>query len=69
MKEILPTQRSSGRKATVSTREVSSPQDLQRFIDFPYRLYKDCPYWIPPIKKAEAGFLIPKKILHSNTAR
>ena len=22
---------------------------VKRFVDLPYRLYKDCPQWVPPL--------------------
>ena len=33
--------------------EVSSREDLKKFIELPYRLYRNDPKWIPPIKKDE----------------
>lgn len=32
---------------------VNNSKTLKDFIDFPYTLYKDNPYWIPPIKSDE----------------
>ncbi len=37
----------------VEIKEVNSKKDLRDFIEFPYRLYKNDPLWIPPIKKSE----------------
>ncbi len=34
-------------------RPVNDKRTLKDFIDFPYLLYKDNPYWIPPIKSDE----------------
>lgn len=34
-------------------RTVASKSDLKAFVRFPFQLYKDCPYWVPPINKAE----------------
>ncbi len=31
--------------------KVMSKRDLDRFIDLPFFLYKDNPYWVPPLKK------------------
>jgi len=33
--------------------EVTNKQDLKRFVAFPFSLYKDNPYWVPPIIKDE----------------
>ena len=35
----------------IEIREVESSSDLKRFIDFPYRLYHDDPWWVPPLKR------------------
>lgn len=32
---------------------VEGKQDLKRFVDFPYSLYKDNPYWVPPLRNGE----------------
>ena len=61
MKSTNGTFSPSMRKKTVTVREVSTPADLRLFIDLPFRIYRDCPYWIPPIKKAEAAFFNPEK--------
>ncbi len=29
--------------------EVASRRDFKEFLDFPYRLYKNHPYWVPPL--------------------
>jgi hypothetical protein len=30
--------------------DTSSRKDVRRFIDVPFRLYADCPQWVPPIR-------------------
>ncbi|MFZ2897880.1 MAG: hypothetical protein WA004_04615 [Saprospiraceae bacterium] len=45
----------------VKIRNVHSVEDIRRFAGFPFSLYKDCPWWIPPIKKAEEAMLDPGK--------
>lgn len=30
--------------------EVKSKKDLKRFIDFQYFLYKDCKFFVPPLR-------------------
>ena len=34
---------------SVSIKEVVSKKDLKNFIKFPHTLYKDTPYWVPPL--------------------
>ena len=29
--------------------EVSSKKDIREFVKFPFELYKNSPYWVPPI--------------------
>ena len=41
----------------VTVRPVLTPQDLQSFIDFPYRLHRDEPRWIPPHPEVRARIL------------
>ncbi|MFP4490124.1 MAG: GNAT family N-acetyltransferase [Spirochaetaceae bacterium] len=45
----------------IELREVVSKRDLREFISFPYRLYKDHPYWVPPLYFDEKNTLSPKK--------
>ena len=41
----------------ITVKEVISKRDLRKFVKFPFRLYKNNPYWIPPIISEElAGF-------------
>ena len=32
---------------------ISSPEEFEAFVEFPFTLYKNHPYWVPPIKKEE----------------
>ena len=34
-------------------RPVASPADLRRFIQLPYRLYRDDPNWVPPLRSEQ----------------
>jgi hypothetical protein len=34
-------------------KEATSKADLKKFVKFPFSLYKDSPYWVPPIIKDE----------------
>ena len=45
----------------VEIREVVSNKNIKQFVDFPYKLYKNNPYWVPPIKKEEAKQLKPNE--------
>ncbi len=56
---------------------VKTARELKEFVTFPFALYKDCPYWVPPLikdemetlddtknpvfKNAEASYFIAKK--------
>ena len=33
--------------------QVKNPKQLKQFVTFPFKLYKECPYWVPPIIKDE----------------
>jgi len=37
----------------ISISEVKSRSDLRKFVTFPFKLYRDCPYWVPPLIKDE----------------
>ena len=41
--------------------EVISQKELKQFIKFPFRLYKDNPYYVPPLISFELGSLDPRK--------
>lgn len=41
--------------------EVKNKRDFNRFIDFPYSLYKNHPYWVPPLRFDEKNTLLPSK--------
>lgn len=43
----------------ISIQEAKTSTDYKKFVDFPYKLYKKNPYWIPPIKKEELKQLKP----------
>jgi len=42
-------------------RPVTSRRDLGRFIDLPYRLHRDDPNWVPPLRLGEWERFNPKK--------
>ena len=37
----------------ITIEEVTTPKQLKAFVKFPFSLYKDNPYWVPPIIKDE----------------
>lgn len=37
----------------IKTVKVSTKKELKEFVVFPFKLYKDCSYWVPPIIKEE----------------
>ncbi len=42
-------------------RTVEGKKDLKQFIELPYRLYKDDPVWVPPLRSEQAGQFDPKR--------
>lgn len=42
-------------------KEASSKEDLKRFVKFPFQLYKDSKYWVPPIIAQEMETFNKKK--------
>ena len=46
---------------TVELKEVKSRSDLRQFIQFPNKLYRKNPYWIPALESDEWKTLDPKK--------
>ena len=49
--------------STVTIQPVDSPDQLRRFIDVPYRFYRDRrdPHWVPPLRSDELVRLTPGK--------
>ena len=45
----------------VAITPVASKRDRREFVDLPYRLYADDPYWVPPLKDEIRGLLDPAK--------
>jgi hypothetical protein len=43
--------------STISIKEVNSEQDLKSFVNFPFELYKNHPYWVGPIINEELDVL------------
>jgi len=42
-------------------RKVENKLDLMEFIKFPWRVYRDDPYWVPPLISERKDFLDPQK--------
>src|SRR3970282_2680654 len=42
-------------------RTVEGKRDLKQFLELPYRLYKDDPVWVPPLRSEQAGQMDPKR--------
>ena len=34
---------------SIIIKEVETNADLKKFIQFPFKIYKDTPYWVPPL--------------------
>ncbi len=47
--------------AQVQLRVAETKQDLDKFIMFPFKLYQDSPYWVPPLIRERKVFVDRKK--------
>jgi hypothetical protein len=45
----------------ITVKVVESNKDLKTFIDFPYQLYKNNRYWVPPLRRDVYNLLDVKK--------
>ena len=45
----------------MKVQSVETQSDLKKFIDFPYRLHRTTPNWIPPLKFDQKNIFNPKK--------
>jgi hypothetical protein len=45
----------------IQIRVVDDLRSLRQFVEFPFQLYKNNPFWIPPLKAAETAWLSPSK--------
>jgi GNAT superfamily N-acetyltransferase len=45
----------------ITIKEVRSKKELKKFVTFPFDLYKDSPYWVPPIINDELESFDPTK--------
>lgn len=46
---------------SLTIRKITAPADIKKFIAFPFELYKNNRYWVPPIKMDEMRSLDPAK--------
>src|SRR5215210_3308762 len=44
----------------IETRPVRTPRDRSRFLDLPYKLYRNHPHWIAPLRLAQKDILNTK---------
>jgi GNAT superfamily N-acetyltransferase len=45
----------------IKVKLISSKKELKQFVMYPFRLYKDCKYWVPPLIKDEMETLDDSK--------
>ena len=45
----------------IQVKEVSGKKELRKFVTFPFGLYKNNPYWVPPIISEELESFDPEK--------
>ena len=45
----------------LTIRPITSRKDYKAFVDLPFRLYRDDPHWVPPLKGEALGLLLPEK--------
>ena len=46
---------------SVTIRPVLTKADRKAFVDLPFRLYKDDPNWVPPLRNEALGLITPEK--------
>jgi GNAT superfamily N-acetyltransferase len=47
--------------ADLTIRPVQTKRDRKIFVDLPFRLYRDDPHWVPPLKGEALGLITPEK--------
>ena len=47
--------------AELTIRDVTTKRDRKAFVDLPFRLYRDDPHWVPPLKGEALGLITPEK--------
>ncbi|MBB4617043.1 N-acetyltransferase [Sphingomonas abaci] len=46
---------------TITIRPVETKRDRKTFVDLPFRLYRDDPNWVPPLRGEALGLITPAK--------
>ena len=46
----------------ITLKEVNTKKELKAFVTFPFHLYKDSKYWVPPIISQEMETFSTEKI-------
>ncbi|MCD2315619.1 N-acetyltransferase [Sphingomonas sp. IC-11] len=46
---------------SLTIRPVQTKRDRRAFVDLPFRLYRDDPNWVPPLKSEALGLITPEK--------
>lgn len=46
---------------SITIRPVQTKRDRKAFVDLPFRLYRDDPHWVPPLKGEALGLITPEK--------
>ena len=44
----------------IEIKEAKSAKEMKQFVDLPFDVYKNSPYWVPPIKKDDLASFDPK---------
>lgn len=58
--EDLPLRTYNESRGMISIKTVEKNSDYKQFVNFPFELYKNNKFWIPPLKKEEAKHLKPE---------
>ena len=37
----------------IEIKKITTKKELKQFVKFPFTLYKDCEYWVPPLTNDE----------------
>ena len=45
----------------IQIKKVESKSDFKDFVKFPFKLFKDNPYWVPPITREELNIIDAEK--------
>lgn len=45
----------------MQVRPAQTPQDVKAFIELPYKLYRNDPMWVPPLRSEQAGIFNPRR--------